>query len=404
MSQKNEIIHIKDLVLWTENPRDPIKSNATDQYVANRSISDDGRSRWNLQRLFNTMGPCFDQSEIPTVAYINDKPVVFDGNRRVLIGKIIHGCVTINSPADFSGFEFPEEIPCNVCDKKTALQNVDRKHAESGSWMPLERDIFKHAHMGDDKSPFLVFEESTNLISNNKAMNQRFVKDEILTLAILDTLGFSVDNGKLKTRHSDNEANALLEKIVSLINEKEISTRKNRGELIGLLKRDPSIKAILENNKNQDFKDFSSKKFIGENSRKTPIKKKKEHKLFGETLVLKSSTVNNLYSDLHKLHTQKNKYSEDLPRLIRMGLRLLAEIAMKDANKELEDIPNYFDEAKNELTKDEKTTLSTQNVSKDEIVKLLNVGAHPYTANNNLEQTVALSLIIGKILEKTHGK
>ena len=406
MSQKNEIIHIKDLVLWTENPRDSIEINATDQDIANRSMSRGGRNRWSLKKLFDTMGHRFDQSEIPTVSYINDKPVVFDGNRRVLIGKIIHGYVAINSPIDFSGFEFPEEIPCNVCDKNTALEHVDRKHGESGSWEPLERDIFRHKHMKDDKSTFLVFEESTNLISNNKAMNQRFVKEEILTPAILDRIGFSVDSDQLKTRHSDSEANALLEKIVSLINEKEISTRKNRGELISLLEEDPKIKVILKNNKNQALKNFSSRNFTSEKVRKTRIQKGKKPDLYGETIAMRPGIVNNLYSDLRELHSNKKKIrrSDHFPMLIRMGLRLLAEIAMQNKNKKLEVITDYFDEAKNGLTKDEKTTLSTQNVSKDNIIELLHVGAHSYTATNNLEQTVALSLVIGKILEKTHGK
>ena len=410
MSQEIKKIHIKDLVLWTENPRDPMDSNATDQDIGNQSISKDGRSKWSLKKLFDTMGYRFDQSEIPTVAYINGKPVVFDGNRRVLIGKIIHGYVNINSSIDFSGFEFPEKIPCNVCDEKTALQHVDRKHAESGSWRPLERDIFKHKHMEEDKSVFLVFEESTNLISNNKLMNQRFVKEEILTSAMLDTIGFLVNDGTLKTRHSDNDTNTLLEKIISLINEKEISTRKNRGELISLLKRDPRIKAIIENNENQDFKNFSLEKLVVKEDQKhpgkTPVRKKREHQLFGETLVLKSGTVNNLYSDLRKLNDRKKRisYSEDFPMLIRIGLRLLAEIAMQDKNKKLKAIPDYFDEAKSKLNKDEKTTLSAQNVNKDKILELLNVGAHSYTISNNSEQTVALSLIIGKILEITHGK
>ena len=32
-NQKVELIKIKDLVLWTENPREPIDENATDQEI-----------------------------------------------------------------------------------------------------------------------------------------------------------------------------------------------------------------------------------------------------------------------------------------------------------------------------------------------------------------------------------
>ena len=172
MSQEIKNIAIKDLGLWTENPRDPIYQRASDQEIANRAINSDKRSKWSLKKLFNTMGKRFDKSEIPTVAYIDKKPIVFDGNRRVLIGKIIHGCVQVENTPDFSNFEFPETIPCNVCDKKTALEHVDRKHSESGSWSPLERDIFKHNEMKEPKSPFLIVEESTRLISNHPELNQ----------------------------------------------------------------------------------------------------------------------------------------------------------------------------------------------------------------------------------------
>ena len=178
MSQEIKEIYLKDLVLWTENPRDPVDVNSSDQDIADRSIHD-GRSRWSIKKLFAKMGPRFDQSEIPTVAYVEEKPVVYDGNRRILIGKIINGFVSVNSDIDFSQFDFPTIIPCNVCDIQTALEHVDRKHGDSGSWKPLERDIFKHKHMKEKKSPFLVIEEQTGFVSNNSELNQGFVKDEI---------------------------------------------------------------------------------------------------------------------------------------------------------------------------------------------------------------------------------
>ena len=37
MSQQIQEIDINDLVLWTENPRDPIDSEATDQDIADKA-------------------------------------------------------------------------------------------------------------------------------------------------------------------------------------------------------------------------------------------------------------------------------------------------------------------------------------------------------------------------------
>ena len=173
------------------------------------------------------MGKRFDYSEIPTVAYVDGKPVVFDGNRRMLIGKIIHGCVQADNNPDSLNFEFPEKVPCNVCDRKIALEHVDRKHSESGSWSPLERDIFKYKHMKGEKSAFLVLEECTKMISRNPALNKRFVKEEVFDKSNLHKIGFIINNGILKHAYKDHEqAQFILGKVAELVINKEITTRK----------------------------------------------------------------------------------------------------------------------------------------------------------------------------------
>ena len=404
MSQEIKYLNIRDLVLWTENPRDPINVNASDQDVADRAINTDGRDSWSLVKLYKRMGKRFDHSEIPTVAYVEGRPVVYDGNRRVLIGKIIHNCVKVqDGEVDFSGFDFPEEIPCNVCDQQTALEHVDRKHGEGGSWKPLERDIFKHKHMREAKSPFLVIEDATDIISNNPELNQRFVKDEIFDATTLHKIGFSTTGGELKTKYQNSQdAMNLLNHIAYLARAKEITTRKNRGNVVKLLPEE------MLNKQSNDFFDFSSVTSQSSQSpaHKTRITKGKEHMLFGEKLFLRPGAVNNLYSDLLRLYKDKQKYSEDFPMLIRMALRLLVEIAADDIGESRDElIENNYKNARQLLSKDEKTTLSSQSVSDEsKLIHLLQAGAHGYTASNNLEQAVAMSLIIGKILVLTHGK
>ena len=178
MSQEIRILKLEDLVLWTENPRDPIDETATDQDIVNRALEDE-RSKWSLPKLAKEMGSHYDYSELPTVVFHGKKPVVYDGNRRIILGKLKHRLVSVDGFDIASVPRFPTEIPCNVCSKEIALQNVYRKHADTGSWLPLERDIFLHKHMKQEKSPFLIMEESTSLISANPHLNQRFVKEEI---------------------------------------------------------------------------------------------------------------------------------------------------------------------------------------------------------------------------------
>ena len=247
--QQVKYIDIKDLVLWTENPRDPIDVNASDQDIVNRALEDRGL-KWTLSKLSREMGAYYDLSELPTVVYHQGKPIVYDGNRRMVLGKIKHGLVAVPKGTSLTIPTFPQQIPCNVCTEKIALQNVYRKHSDSGSWQPLERDIFLHKFMGERKSAFLVLEEDTGVISSNPDLNQRFVKEEIFREDILNSLGFDIRNGKLYSVHSNKESREILSDISKKVSQKQISTRNNRGKVKEVL--DPTSQQLIDQNKSKE--------------------------------------------------------------------------------------------------------------------------------------------------------
>lgn len=410
MEQKVEYINIKDLILWTENPRNPIDVNAKDQEIVNRAIEDKSL-KWSLSKLAKEMGDYYDFSELPTVVYHGKKPIVYDGNRRIVLGKIKHGYVTIPKGTVIQIPNFPENIPCNVCTKKIALNNVYRKHSDSGSWQPLERDIFLHKFMGEEKSPFLILEEDTAIISKNPHLNQRFVKDEIFKEDSLKSMGFFIKNGRLNSVHDDNDARAILTDISNKVKSKTISTRENRGKVLEVL--EPSSQQIID--RNRDSKIHLSKIRFDETHEKQKVPRqakrvaKKNVELFGGKLYLKIGEVSNLYRDITDLYTfytsRKDELSNSFPGLIRMSLRLLSETAANGVKKKFDDyLKDNFDEAKKELDQNIKTLLSNQNVRKESIVQLLHTGAHNYQSTSNIEQTLAISIIIGSILSLTYGK
>ena len=411
MDQEVKYINIKDLVLWTENPRDRIDENATDQEIVDRAL-DDKFSKWTLDKLSKEMGDYYDFSELPTVVYHDKKPIVYDGNRRIILGKIKHGLVNAPGAAEINIPDFPKEIPCNVCVKKIALTNVYRKHSDTGSWQPLERDIFLHKFMGQEKSPFLILDEDTGIIKANTHLNQRFVKDEIFREDILKSMGFTIQAGKLNSVHSDQEAYSILSDISQKILKQEITTRKNRGKVVEVL--DPSSQQIINQNKNKKTHvskiSFSSAVGQSRQPRQSKRTKKKDTELFGGNLYLKMGNVSNLYRDIADLYqfyiAEKDKLSQSFPSIIRMSLRLLCETAAQEGkNKEMgKYLKDHFANAKKTLSQDIKTTLSTQNINENSIVQLLQTGAHDYKSSNNLEQTIAISIIIGSILTITHGK
>lgn len=410
MSQKVELINIKDLVLWTENPRDRVDPNVSDQEVANRALSDP-YLKWTLSKLAKEMGDHYDFSELTTVVYHGKRPVVYDGNRRMILAKISHGLVSVPERTKIELPQIPEEIPCNVCSRKIALLNVLRKHSDSGSWLPLERDFFLHKFMGQEKSLFLILEEDTGIITSNPHLNKRFVKEEIFREDILQSIGFSIKNRKVNSLHSDDEALAILTDISNKVKNNVISTRENRGKVIEVLS--PTSQRLLQQNKNNRLHRSKIKFHINTGQAKLTVTRRthvKKNELFGGKLFLRIGEVSNLYRDITDLYefyrSKKNTLSNTFPGLIRMSLRLLAETSAKDDNNKRIDtyLRGYFAEAKSNLNQDVKTSLSNHNINENSIIQLLHTGAHSYQSSNNIEQTIALSIIVGSIITISHGK
>ena len=409
MSQKIEEIEIEDLVLWTENPRDSIDPKSNDQDVADKAWKD-RHAKWNLTKLAKDMQNFYDFSELPTVVYHNEKPVVYDGNRRMILAKIKHDLVKLT---DFDKTKlpgFPKIIPCNVCDKDTAIKNVFRKHGNSGTWSPLDRDIFLHKHMQEDESTFLKVEKATGVISKNPSLNQGFVKDEIFTNNKLKEMGFEFNQNDLESKHSKREAESIFDDISNKVASKKISTRKSRGQIIEVL--DKSSRTLIENNKKKPLSktQINAKgTIVSRKKKQAPRTKKKETDVFNGKLYLETGQVSDLYRDLVDLYgfyqQKKETFSRYFPSLFRMALRLLCETAANDNGQSLDQyLKANFKKAKKNLDQDAKTTLSTQNVSEKTITQLLHIGAHNYQASNNLEQTIAVSVIVGEILTITHGR
>jgi hypothetical protein len=409
MSQKIENIKIEDLVLWTENPRDPIDPKSSDQDIADNAWKDE-HEKWNLIKLVKEMRGHYDFSELPTVVYHDGIPIVYDGNRRMIIAKLKHDLITLKDIDKSKLPSIPKIIPCNVCSKEIALQNIFRKHGDSGSWSPLERDIFIHKFLKEPKSTFLKIEEATGIISSNPHLNQVFVKDEIFTNEKLKEMGFEFNQDNLECKHSEDEAKAILQDVSSKVASKIITTRKNRGQIIDVLEK--STRDTIESNKKKSLKKIqitASSSATAPKKKQSARTKKKTPELFGGILYLKSGQVSDLYRDIVDLFNyyqqKKDMFSQYFPSLIRMSLRLLCEAAASDKSITMDNyLKTNYNAAKKALDQDAKTTLSTQNVTEGSIIQLLHIGAHNYQAGNNIEQTVALSIILGQMLTISHGR
>lgn len=340
IKQEIKYIKVEHLNLWSENPRDPIDGNLSDFEIINRAINDD--KKWNLQKLIIDMGSYYDLSELPTVVLKNGKFIVYDGNRRIAIlkylqneNKYIEQGIQLNYK-NVSELQKLTEIPCNLCDSSTALNNIERKHIDDGTWKPLERDYFLHIHRGKEKSDFLWFEEQTGLISQNLHMNQRFIKEEVLNTDNLKAIGFNFEPNKgFTSNYTEEQSKAIFNEIEKAIVLKKISTRNNRGKLLEpLFESEPKLKDFVAPY-DKTKKSYSLKKHIepeentteNKSPRKTPVTKPIDV-LFGGTLELKKGKVNDLYRAIVLIYDSHNKDKTVLP-IIGMSLRLLLEVGAR---------------------------------------------------------------------------
>lgn len=439
--QKVKELSISRLVLWSENPRDPLpdrKIGRENDRIIRRAIEDVDKS-WKLLSLLKTMGEMYDSSDLPIVVMKDGHPIVYDGNRRVILAMIKHNekylkLLPSSARRKLEGFDVDKKLYCDVCTEATALKLIIRKHADSGSWKPIQQGLFRMRYMGESPSILLQINSLTDgAIEKSKMLNQRFVEEEVFTRSHLESLGISIEGDSIMSAYTKDELVSILRDIFKLIEKGDISTRKRPalGELPSSLSE--RSQAICSSKKDQP-RVYTEKYVpiepapIEEGAReektvpkkRTPRSKMYETPLFGGSLSLKDSPVNNLYREVEALDKLITKnvgkgLTEDAYVVIRMALRLLCETAWKDLKKEgLEQyLKDYFKAAKAKLSKGEKTLLS-KNLSEEDpkslethkqLLSRLNDSAHTYDeSTRNYKQTVAMSVMVGAILSCSHGK
>lgn len=399
---------LADLQLWTENPRDPVDSGWTNQQIVEKAL-EDAEGAWKLPSMLSAMGARYDFSELPTVCFEGDKPIVWDGNRRVAIGMLKHGIIPPIaglSQAKLDEIDFPDTIPCNVCSKDVAVDNVLRKHRAVGSWKPLNRDRFIEEHKGET-SFFLTVEDATGLITNNPVMNQGFVKNEILTKAKLSQVGLDFDDdGNLVTNFSDSEREAVFQRMVALVRDGKLSTREKRGELYKSLVGDPTILGI-----------FDSHNLTPSGRRTRKRTSADPYPIFGKALNIWQDEVWNQYLATEAVYKKLSKEiqqdnNREYTAIVRMAMRLLVELAaikkygdgtkrqISDNIKKL--IDEHYSEAKGQLDDEEKHLVRDNAVNSNQaLLQQLQSGAHHHIASGSHDKLLAISALVGRILELT---
>lgn len=309
-------------------------------------------NKWNIQKLVQKMGEYYDYSELPIVVKKDDKYVVYDGNRRVALLKIIQDD---SKYSKYTGRLFREleprllreqtTLPCNVCDENTAVRSIERKHIDNGSWGELERDYFLLNFKKEPKSIFVSINDQTGFLKGNKILNKRFVKEEVLNEKNLKDIGIDFKYGKLYSKYSDEQLVKIFKATQNALQKGNISTRNNRGKLKTVINKDKPIDEILKNPENNVFKEILINKKQAEKlikPQKTPATKKKDI-LFGKILELKEGTVNDLYLAIDNIY-KKWRNDENILLIVGISLRLILDVAARVYYNEQGDITSAEEE------------------------------------------------------------
>ncbi|MEF2737261.1 MAG: hypothetical protein U0N15_08610 [Bifidobacterium choerinum] len=374
-------IPLAKLRLWTENPRDPLDADISNEDIIEHALSADGEAHWQLRKLAKSMGNYYDYSELPTV--VEDKAsgmyTIYDGNRRVILALLQHKGFPLSGD-QFTLPLFPDAIPCNVCSRKTALNSVMRKHGNGGTWKPFERDLFLHRYMDREKSVLVRMQDLVDAMDRWPNLNQGFVRSEILSDANLGKMGLDVQAWDYGV------SSDVLVKLLEAISERlstTLNTRVNRNDPLAVLPQEllteiaeeraahvsvsPEPEAKAESASSGDDQEHGSYDHgepllplddeNGSGSAKTPStgdnqgkgtpkptrrsaeRRNPDMPIFGGKLSLRPGKVNNIYltlDDLWQLNLRgKVEHGEAFVAIFRMGLRLLAESAADDENLKL---------------------------------------------------------------------
>lgn len=451
-------IKIGDLKLWSENPRFPKEYfNKSEKELINYLFNKKGE-RENLKDLAKSIIDNIDLIPWERLIVYNgeEECVVLEGNRRLIIYKLLLDPSLLDDKKLSPIFEKAKgiinsslEIDCLITDNmEKGLKYVELKHLETGykGWGEPERNKFKITRGKAGEKEILKTE--INRIVRKLDIPQK-LKEDVLGHGFVTTFyriiaeaparkyfgyEFLENNLIIKDKDFEDKLKIIIWNVLNKKNfkgEKLDSRSLNKVEdvnkyLIDLdvKKEIPKLKEKIElsfktkvdvfNNRTREFASPTEKK--QKNNRKTSVLIS-ENKLFGKTLSLKKSKVNNLYWAIDKIYEQNKNNGQNLEivlPIIGMSLRLILDVAAREyySEKELkkENTPyrKFLKEVKSKLRSDScYKNLSTLTLSwivnQENFENIMDHYAHDsviYTENDVLK----VSKIIGEILENFFGR
>ena len=447
---KDDVVDVEKLELDLQNPRLPKHVRDQNDITQVRNYLLDKEDVLRIARNIANNG--YHRSAVAIVCKENGRTIVLDGNRRLAACQLLLKPELAPSARDKKELEELNKITNKQELKKVKIAVApSRKEAEKEIWdihvnqllkpwqvlqkLRMYRNLIDSGEYDIDSAsseygvtPALFKKELEKLFFYEQILEQiRTDKDEEELLKSgfnkIDRLILSTNGKRLLDYTTNNkgditftnrgESDKKLKLLVPYITDpQKVPAQATQEWLIENVfsKIDPSFSVGKQDAEKEKKDDEPS---VPSSRRKTAREKNKVQALFGLDLVLKKGDTNNIYLDVLDLYnfylkdTQKKepRLSKNFPALIRMSLRLLVESATPKTKGMADYVNANFENAKKQLTKDQKTTLANNSInSAKSLIQLLQSGAHNYANSANFEQTVGMSIIIGAMLNITHPK
>jgi len=443
---KDDVVDVEKLELDLQNPRLPKHVRDQNDITQIRNYLLDKEDVLRIARSIANNG--YHRSAVAIICKENGKLIVLDGNRRLVACQLLLKPNLATNARDKKELENLSKIT-----NKQDLKNVkiaiapSRKEAEKEIWdihvnqllkpwqvlqkLRMYRNLIDFGEYDISVAsteygitPAKFKQELAKLFFYEQILEQlRTKKDEEELLSsgfnkidrlILSTNGkklldYSINNKGNITFTDRSESEKKFKQLIPYItNSQKVPAQANQVWLID------NVFAKIDSKKFPIKKEGVKKEKKGTDEKTTTKRKTQREKngtqaFFGQDLILKKGDTNNIYMDILDLHEfyfkNVKKLSKNFPALIRMSLRLLIESATPKTKNISDYVNSNFTKAKKQLTQDQKTTLANNSIrSARNLTQLLQSGAHNYANSANFEQTVAMSIIIGAMLNITHSK
>ncbi len=447
---KDDIVDVTTLELDLQNPRLPKHVRDQNDITQIRNYLLDKEDVLRIARNIANNG--YHRSAVAIVCKENGRTIVLDGNRRLAACQLLLKPELATNARDKKELEALNKITDKQELKKVKIAIApSRKEAEKEIWDIHVNQLLKpwqvlqklrmyknlidsgeydidsasseygvaSAQFKKELEKLFFYEQILEQIRTDKdeeeLLNSGFNKIDRLILSTngKKLLDYSTDNKGDITFTNRGKSDKKLKLLVPYITDpQKVPAQATQEWLVENVfsKVDPSFSV---SKKSTEEEKKQAKLSTPLSQRKTAREKNKAQALFEQNLVLKKGDTNNIYQDVLDLYdfyvkdSQKSepRLSKNFPALIRMSLRLLVESAVAKTKGIADYVNTNFDNAKKQLTQDQKTTLSNNSISgAKSLIQLLQSGAHNYTNSANFEQTVAMSIIIGAMLNITHIK